>query len=83
MKSLYLFTVLFLIVGGCKDSTRAQWGAMGSTHTITVYSGGKVVKVYHSTGNVSNQEQSDGWYFEDSTTHKLVEVCGTLTIEQD
>jgi len=74
---------LFVVTGGCKDATRAQFNALGSKHKITMYSGGKVVGQWESTGNVNNQSQSDGWYFEDSTTHKLVEVAGQVVIEQE
>ena len=70
------------MVCGCKDSTRAQLFAMGSKHRITLYSGGVAVKTWTSTGNVSNQEHSDGYYFEDESTHKLVEVSGQVVIEQ-
>lgn len=83
MKYAAILTLLALCLAGCKDATRAQWGAMGSKHIVTVYSGGAAVKVFHSTGNVSNQEQSDGYYFEDAATHKLVEVAGTVVIEQE
>lgn len=83
MKILAFAIVAILCLAGCKDATRAQWGAMGSKHTVTVYSGGVAVKVFHSTGNVSNQEQSDSYYFEDAATHKLVEVAGTVVIEQE
>jgi hypothetical protein len=55
---------------------------MGTRHKITVYSGGKAVAVFTSTGNVSNQDRSDGYYFEDEATKKLVEVSGTVVIEQ-
>jgi hypothetical protein len=51
---------------------------------VTLYANdGKIIKQWESTGNVSNQAQSDGWYFEDSKTHKLIEVTGTLVIEQE
>ena len=42
---------------------------------------GKIIKQWESTGSVSNSEKSDGWYFEDAATGKLVEVTGTLSIE--
>lgn len=82
------FIVLFFVVvigltGGFKDANIAQLKSMGSKHQITVYSGGVPVKVFHSTGNVSNQDKSDGYYFEDAETHKLVEVAGTVVIEQE
>ncbi len=72
-----------LLLAGCKDSEMSQLSALGSKHKITVYSGGVAVKVYHSTGSVSNEANSDGWYFEDADTKKLVEVAGTLVIEQE
>lgn len=78
-----LLIVAIAMMAGCKDATVAQWNSLGKPHTITVYSGGVAVKVFHSTGNVSNEPNSDGWYFEDRDTHKLVEVAGSLVIEQD
>lgn len=82
MKLLSVISLLFILLTGCKDSDRAQWRSMSSKHRVTVYSGGKAVGVWTSTGNVSNQEHSDGYYFEDEETHKLIEVSGTVVIEQ-
>ena len=69
--------VSIFCIAGCKDATRAQFSGLGSKHTVTVWSGGVAVRVYHSTGSVSNHN------FEDAATHKLVEVSGTVTIEQE
>lgn len=83
MKKQILITVL-LLVAGCKDATRAQFFSLGSKHKISVYSGGQCVKVYESSGNVSNETNSDGWYFEDAQTRKLVEIAGgPIVIEQE
>jgi hypothetical protein len=30
-----------------------------------------------------NEKNSDGWYFEDAKTHKLVEVAGTVVFEAE
>ena len=68
---------------GCKDADRAQFRALGSEHRIIVYSGGIAVATYESTGNVSNESSSDGWYFKDKASGKLIEVAGTLVILQD
>jgi hypothetical protein len=79
-----LLALILCVLSGCKDSTIAQFDALGSKHKITLYGcDGKIIGQWESTGNVSNQENSDGWYFEDSTSHKLVEVAGTLVIEQE
>lgn len=74
---------LCLTLCGCKDATMAQWKSSGCRHKVTVYSGGVAVRIFHSTGNVSNQANSDGYYFEDVETKKLVEVSGTVVIEQE
>jgi hypothetical protein len=84
VKIIALFVMAVALLGfGCKDSEVAQWKSLGTKHRVTVYSGGVAVKVYHSTGNVSNEGQTDGWYFEDAETHRLVEVSGTVVIEQE
>jgi hypothetical protein len=81
MKRILATFVLMCAVVGCKDATRAQYNALGRPHKITVYSSGVAVKTYYSTGNVSNSGNSDGWYFENKETGKLVEVAGTIVIE--
>jgi hypothetical protein len=82
MKNLLLIIVLFFMLSSCKDSKIAQWNALGKQHIITLYScDGHIIKQWTSTGNVSNETQSDGWYFMDVATGKLVEITGTLVIE--
>jgi len=81
---LIITAIIILFTSGCKDATYAQFKSLGCKHMVTLYANdGKIIKQWESTGNVSNQAQSDGWYFEDSKTHKLIEVTGTLVIEQE
>jgi hypothetical protein len=80
MKKLIFISILF--IAACKDSETAQWNAMGKSHIITLYGcDGKAIRTWESTGSVSNEEHSDGYYFEDAATNKLVEVGGTVVIE--
>ena len=82
MKRLLLVVCIGLCLVSCKDSQTAQFQALGRHHKITQYGcDGKILGQWESTGNVSNAEQSDGWYFEDVATGKLVEVTGTVQIE--
>lgn len=82
MKNLFLFCIVAVIMSACKDSTMAQYKALSKPHIITLYAAdGNVIKSWESTGSVSNEAQSDGWFFEDKTTGKLVEVTGTIIIE--
>lgn len=81
-----LFVALLVLVFGlgCKDSEVQQFESLGSRHKVTLYGAtGTVIGQWESTGNVSNQASSDGWYFRDAKTGKLVEVAGTLVIEQE
>jgi hypothetical protein len=81
---LVTLTGLILSLMACKDSQVAQFNALGSRHKITLYGAtGTVIGKWESTGNVSNEANSDGWYFKDAATDKLVEVTGTLVIEQE
>lgn len=84
MKKIFLLIIIFgiFIFSSCKDSTRAQWKALGKHHIMTLYTtDGHIIKTWESSGNVSNEQNSDGWYFEDISTGKLVEITGTIIIE--
>ena len=90
MKVTVCIALLALLVAsassmvGCKDADVQQLNALGSRHKITLYgASGTVIQTWESTGNVSNESNSDGWYFKDEKTGKLVEVTGTLIIEQE
>ncbi len=80
MKKLILIMAIALLPIGCKDATQAQFRSLGKRHRVEMYSGGQKVREWTSTGNISNEVHSDGWYFEDEATGKLVEVTGQLVI---
>jgi hypothetical protein len=82
MRTLAIILLTASFLGGCKSSERAQIFSLGSRHHITCYSGGKVIYEGYSPGNVSNEDRSDGWYWEDEKTGKLVEVTAPCVIEQ-
>jgi hypothetical protein len=67
---------------GCTNAKLSQFAAYGSDFKVTVYSGGEPVRTYTSSGKVATEEHSDGWYFTDKETKKLVRVSGTVTVEQ-
>jgi hypothetical protein len=80
-KLILLFAIIATLFSSCKDSEVAQFSALGKHHIISLYAtNGTVIKTWESTGNVSNEEHSDGWYFEDLDTGKLVEIAGTMII---
>jgi hypothetical protein len=85
-KTIRMIVIILMATAGvcsCKDATWSQMKSLGSRHRVTLYGcDGKIIHQWIATGNVSNQAQSDGWYFKDEASGKLVEVAGTLVIEQ-
>lgn len=74
-------SILLALCIGCTDADRAQYNSIGCRHKVALYSGGKLVREWTSTGKVLTEEHSDGWYFEDAGTHRLVRVSGDVVIE--
>lgn len=82
-KKLALAAALLAVLTSCTAAGRANLGAIGSNHKVLLYSGGQLVGQWESYGVVHNEGQSDGFYFEDAKTHKLIELTGTVVIEQE
>lgn len=66
---------------GCTSAAQSQWGALGSNQRVTLYSGGQAVRVWTSNGKVMSETDSDGYYFMDGATGKLVRVTGDVVVE--
>ena len=78
MNKSILFVLLLLT--GCYSANRAKMLSSGRDHHIIQFSGGKVVGEWTSNGRVFSEEHSDGYYFEDKATGKVVEVSGDIQI---
>lgn len=78
IKFITIFLCLFLI--SCTDAKWKKVTALGSPAKVTCYSGGKVIFDGKSTGKVPSEEHSDGWFFEDVETNKLIRVSGDCVI---
>jgi hypothetical protein len=72
---------MLLLLTACTDANKKQWTSLGNKGHIVCYSGGKVIFEGDSTGKVSTESQSDGWYFEDAKTGKLIRVSGDCVVE--
>lgn len=81
MKKLFVISISTLfILSSCRDSTLAQYSALGEKQSVEMYSGGKLVRTWVSSGKVATEKNSDGYYFEDTKTGKLVRVSGDIVI---
>ena len=82
MKNLIALLVLVITFASCTDATRAKLGGYGDTFTVKVVTCDTVI-TYKSSGKVISESNSDGYYFNDAATGKLVEVSGNVIIEQN
>lgn len=74
-----LFIALTMI--GCTDATKAKFGGLGDEFKIEMLNcDGTVAREWISTGKVQSEANSDGYYFMDKATGKLIEITGRLVI---
>jgi hypothetical protein len=77
-----LFTASIMLLTSCTDATMGKIGGYGNTFTIQVL-GPDTILEFQSSGKVISEEHSDGYYFTDAKTGKLVEVSGTVIISEN
>ena len=81
MKKIILITTLALSFLGCRDSALAQYEALGKPSKIELLNcDGTITHSWISTGKVATEPNSDGYYFNDAKTNKLVRVSGNVVI---
>jgi hypothetical protein len=80
MKALLLSLLLILPAAGCSSGNYAAWSAWGKPHHIKQFSGGKLIGEWDSVGKIENESHSDGYYFEDKATRRLILVSGDVQI---
>lgn len=85
-KSLFLTAVAILFIllmcaTSCTDAKRAKIGGLGDNFKVEVINcDGSITQSWISTGKVLSEDNSDGYYFKDKKTGKLIEVTGNLII---
>lgn len=80
----YLFLLVILLsvlsFAGCTSAGRSKISGYGKDFNIVLYSGGVKIGEWDSVGKVHNEADSDGKYFKDKKTGKLVEISGHYII---
>jgi hypothetical protein len=71
---------VLLLLAGCSHAKTAKLLSNGQDHHIIQFSGGQKVGEWTSNGRVYSEDHSDGYYFEDKATGKVVEVSGDIQI---
>lgn len=82
MKRIVLCLIAVALVAGCTDATRSKLTGYGDQFKIEMYSGGVKVREWTSSGKVLSENGSDGYYFNDKSTGKLIEVSGDVVITE-
>jgi hypothetical protein len=76
--------VLAVLLCGCTSAERSQISAIGGSQHIKLFTQcGSVVQEWDSDGVAHTEARSDGWYFTDKATGKLVRLSGTVVITQN
>lgn len=84
MKKILALVLLAGVLTSCRNSTRERLkngiGINDGFKIEMINCDGSVARTYYSTGKVNSEQDSDGYYFEDKDTGKLVEITGRLII---
>ncbi len=78
-----LFSLAFILVSflSCTDAGKAKLGGFGDEFKIELVNcDGTITHSWISTGKVKSEDNSDGYYFMDKESGKLIEVSGSLII---
>lgn len=70
--------VVFAMFG--TDGKMAKWKSYGESRSIECYSGGSLIYKGESTGKIQSERSSDGYYFKEKGSGKLLEVSGNCVI---
>ena len=82
LKLIALVAVLSIIgLTSCTDASRAKLGGLGSSFKVELINcDGTVARTWISSGKVQSEQHSDGYYFMDEATGRLIEVTGPIII---
>jgi len=76
-----LFIAIVMGSTSCTDAERAKLGGYGDEFKVEMLNcDGTVAREWISSGKVQSEANSDGYYFNDKKTGKLIEVTGRLVI---
>lgn len=80
MKKIALL-ITAVVAFGCTDAEQSKMGGLGDKFSVKLVNcDGTITHKWISSGKVLSEANSDGYYFMEDKTGKLVEVTGTLII---
>jgi hypothetical protein len=82
MNKYIIASIITLSACSCTDAGKAKITGYGGEFRVEMFSGGQMVRSWISSGKVKSENGSDGYYFNDKATGKLIEVAGDVVITQ-
>lgn len=68
----------YLFIG--TDAWKARTFNYCTRNKVEMYSGGKKIGTWHTTGKIQSEEHSDGYYFKSEETEGLITVTGDIIV---
>lgn len=68
------YIILVVLLSGCTDAAFDKVANLGNGAHIKCYSGGQLIYEGDATGKILSEKESDGYYFRDKATDKLIEI---------
>lgn len=83
-KTLFFIMTLFAItIYSCSDAQNAKTLGLGKDYKIQLINcDGTITHTWISSGKVLSEQGSDGYFFSEKQTGKLIEVTGTIIITE-
>jgi hypothetical protein len=79
MKKLLIF--ISVLAFSCTDAQQAKMGGFGDRFKVEIVNcDGSITHSWISSGKVISEQGSDGYYFNDEKTGKLIEISGNVII---
>lgn len=83
MKLILCLAFSLAFLSACTDADMAHACSFGTRAHIEQWSGDSCIHRYTSSGKVSTESKSDGYYFKDSASGRFVRISGTVNITQE
>ena len=83
MKKVFILalSLVLLTMASCTDASMAKLGGLGDEFKVEMINcDGSVARSWISSGKVLSEANSDGYFFKDKESGKLIEVTGRLVI---
>ena len=66
--------IVLILLSGCTDAAKGKLVSLNTPAEVKCYSGGILIYTGETTGKISNEAHSDGYYFKDKLSGDFIEI---------